>query len=661
MVEMDSGQSLSRLPEQFGKYSLLGHLATGGMAEVYLARQTGLQGFEKIVVIKCVRGELEQDGQTTGFFLDEARLVATLEHPNIAQVYEIGQVNNSYFFVMEYVQGADLRQMMELLNKRKERVPIAEAIFIAIQVCAALHYAHEKTDVDGVSLNIIHRDVSPSNVLISHDGAVKLCDFGIAKAQNRTTETQGGVLKGKYSYMSPEQCRCEELDRRSDVFAMGIVLYELTTLKRAFNSSSDFELLQAIVNTPTQKPSERVPDYPAELERIVMRALEKDRDKRYQSTQELQLDLETFARENKLPQSSIHLAKLMGGLFEKRADMRTRTSTPIAIPRLAEGTDDHTENDVDIEVATSAGGWRKHGTPTAPGPLPIARGSKEQAIAYPEAAEPVRLPAPPKRSARGLWLVGALVCGLGGAGAMFAGSVKDKPTDEHKIAIDASVDKVVSAFENTARSAQLKATGIVTSPVLRAAIETDATTMKDIVANEYMFTPAKGEVIEIFQIRGSELVSLVRLPATAPALRPLKAGEMSVELTPQGPVVVAGAPIAGTKAKTAGVLVVSAPVDLSASRRSLDGHVKAAWIEGLDKNPIAVTGTPVTDGQPLTIPLPVNSDWNTKDASLRAVPLATALAATPAWMAPAQYSAFGAAGLFVLIFLVSFLRRNNAS
>src|ERR1043166_4689819 len=214
MGATDSRSSFNALlPEQFGKYSLLGHLATGGMAEVWLARQLGMQGFEKIVVIKRARPELS-DAETTALFLDEARLVATLEHPNIAQVYEIGSVNGSYFFVMEYVDGADLRRMIETAIGKRHPISLADALYIIIHVCTALHYAHEKHDLEGRPPKLIHRDVSPSNVLISHDGAIKVCDFGIAKAHNRKSEsTQSGLLKGKLPYMSREQGQSKRIDR----------------------------------------------------------------------------------------------------------------------------------------------------------------------------------------------------------------------------------------------------------------------------------------------------------------------------------------------------------------------------------------------------------------------------------------------------------------
>src|SRR4051812_20125593 len=315
-----SGTMNAVLPEQFGKYSLIGHLATGGMAEVWLARQLGLEGFEKTVVIKRARPELI-DRETTRRFLDEARLVATLEHPNIAQVYEIGFVNGSYFFVMEYVDGADLRRLIEAAIAKRHPIALADAVYIISHVCAALHYAHEKHDLEGSALHIIHRDVSPSNVLISRDGGIKVCDFGVAKTHNRKVETtQNGVLKGKFSYMSPEQCQSRSIDRRSDVFSIGILLYELSTLSKLFRASGDFALLQQIIEAPIPLPSSRVPGYPAELEKIVMRALAKDPRDRYPTAQALQADLEEFAREAKLAMSSIRIAKLMGALFEKRND-----------------------------------------------------------------------------------------------------------------------------------------------------------------------------------------------------------------------------------------------------------------------------------------------------------------------------------------------------
>jgi serine/threonine protein kinase len=665
MGDSDASWSLSRLPDQFGKYSLLGHLATGGMAEVYVARQGGLQGFEKIVVIKCVRGELEGDVEATGFFLDEARLVATLEHPNIAQVHEIGIVNGSYFFVMEYVHGADLRQLMETSRKRKQQLPLGDAIYIASHVCAALHHAHEKCDHDGNSLHIIHRDVSPSNVLLSHDGAVKLCDFGIAKAQNRSSETRRGVLKGKYSYMSPEQCRTQPLDRRSDVFSMGIVLYELTTLTKLFDEPSDFELMRAIVESPVPPPSSRVPGYPPELERIVMRALEKDPADRYQTAQEMQLALEDFARERKLPQSSVHLATLMGALFEKRVEawmraqkqgrgiedylmdtaVRTSNQMPVFMPI---GSSDDAAATEDIEIIASPQ-LRERGMST---PIPRLRASIKMPAVVPEGSVADETPA--RRGPSKWWLAGAVLCGLAGGGTLVAERVLGGGGSSTDPAVlESAADKIGATFDQAARSAHLKADGIAATPMLRAAIETDAATMKDVVTNEYVFSMGKGEVIEIFKRQGTELESLVRLPVTGGKLPQLKGGETRVDAGDQGPVMIAGAAISGPKAAVTGVVVVGLPVDLSSVRRVLDGHVAEATIEGLGA-PVPLVAHDGTRGEPIKIPLA--GDWNTGHANLVATPIAKA-AADLGWIPPVRYGGFGAAALLLLGYAIGFARR----
>ncbi|HEY1816556.1 MAG TPA: protein kinase [Kofleriaceae bacterium] len=648
MGDSDPSWSLSHLPEQFGRYSLLGHLATGGMAEVYVARQTGLQGFEKIVVIKCVRADLEGDIEATGFFLDEARLVATLEHPNIAQVYEIGLVNNSYFFVMEYVHGADLRHVMSAALKRNETLPLADAVYIASHACAALHYAHEKRGLDGKPLEIIHRDVSPSNVLISHDGAVKLCDFGIAKAQNRTSETRRGVLKGKYSYMSPEQCRSRPLDRRSDIFSMGIVLYELTTLTRLFNKDGDFELLRAIVDGPVEPPSRRVPDYPAELEQIVMRALEKDPANRYQTAQEMQLDLESFARERKMPQSSVNVAALMGRLFEKKVEAWLRAQTD------GKRFEDYLRDTADAQ-SSDAPAFMPLGSDSTSGVTTSAAKTRSAEIA-------VKPPLQTQKTSKAspLWLVGAVLAALAGAGSIVAErTLQPDRHPEAVAAISAEADKVASAFDEAANSAHIKSDGIAATPILRAAIATDAATMKDLVTNEYAFSTNTGETIEIFQLRASGPVSLAREPASARPLAPLKAGETRIEIADQHAHAVSGAPIAGTNGKVAGVLGVSVLVDLSAVDRSLAGHATSARVEGFGEPIVLVPPRGNGDSDPITIALPT-TDWNTGQARLIAIPLEAA-PLSPAWIEPVRYALFGGAGLLLVAYAFARSRARSST
>ncbi|MCA9676988.1 MAG: serine/threonine protein kinase, partial [Myxococcales bacterium] len=313
--------TLETLPPgtRFGRYELLRRLAVGGMAELYLARATGIEGFEKLVALKRILPQNAENDDFVRMFLDEARLSATIQHANVAQVYDIGRCDDGLFFTMEYVHGEDLRTLMQTLAKRGRSFPLEHALAAVIGACAGLHAAHERRGPDGRPLGIVHRDVSPSNVLVSYDGCVKLIDFGIAKAQRRQTETRAGTLKGKIAYMSPEQCMGVDLDRRSDVFSLGVVLYELTTGVRLFPVENEYAALRQIVDQDAPPPSRRKQGYPPELEQIVLRALRRDRAERYASAEELQLDLEQFVRTRGLAVSSAQLGYFMRELFPARA------------------------------------------------------------------------------------------------------------------------------------------------------------------------------------------------------------------------------------------------------------------------------------------------------------------------------------------------------
>ncbi len=300
---------------RLGKYTLLRKLAIGGMAELFLSRAEGIEGFEKNVVLKRILPQLAASEDFVRMFLDEARLAGTLHHPNIAQVYDIGRAGRSYFFTMEYVRGKDLREILRASKKRGELIPFNHAISMVMGCCAGLHYAHEKLGSDGQPLGVVHRDVSPANILVTYEGGVKIVDFGVAKARSRQTETRAGSLKGKISYMSPEQCKGELVDRRSDVFAIGILLFELTTSTRAFRGENEFAILSKIVNEDVPSPATRRASYPPELEAIVNKALRRNPDERYSTAEELQLDLEHFARKQSAPSSAIELAKFLRTLF----------------------------------------------------------------------------------------------------------------------------------------------------------------------------------------------------------------------------------------------------------------------------------------------------------------------------------------------------------
>jgi serine/threonine protein kinase len=308
----------SGTPTRYGKYEVLGPLASGGMADLYLARARGLHGFETLAVVKRIRPHLAASPEFVGLFLDEARLAAQLRHPNVVHVYDAGQEDGEYFFVMEYVHGRDVRAVLDVAARRKRPLGYDEALSIALGVAAGLHHAHERLDGAGRPLGIVHRDVSPSNILCDFEGAVKLADFGIAKATQSVKRGQvdSTSLRGKLAYLSPEQCLGLPLDRRSDIYALAVVLYELTTGSRPHGEApTEFLALKQTLEAPVRPPSQLRPDYPRQLERIVLRGLERDRERRQASARELQLELEAFARQQQLAVSPVTLAKMMEELF----------------------------------------------------------------------------------------------------------------------------------------------------------------------------------------------------------------------------------------------------------------------------------------------------------------------------------------------------------
>ncbi|HEX8110275.1 MAG TPA: protein kinase, partial [Kofleriaceae bacterium] len=312
---MTNAISEHRETTRLGSFEILHRLARGGMAEIYLARTSGPSGFEKLVVLKKILGKYADKPRYVQLFLEEARIAASLDHPGIAQVYDIGMVDGSYFFAMEHLHGQDVRSILHRAWRIGERLPIEHAVQIARHVASALHFAHEKRRGDGTLLGLVHRDVSPSNILVTYDGATKLLDFGVAKTAASTVKTRTGALKGKISYMSPEQARGAPLDRRSDIFSLGIVLWEMVTTQRLYRADNDLATLQLIIHQPPRPPSQVCPECPPELERIVLRALAQDPDARYPTAEQLVLELDELAREHKLKQSPQALAATLGELF----------------------------------------------------------------------------------------------------------------------------------------------------------------------------------------------------------------------------------------------------------------------------------------------------------------------------------------------------------
>ena len=302
------------------RYAILGRIATGGMAEIFLARATNVAGFERYVVLKRILPERARDPAFVKMFLDEARLAAQLHHPNIAQVHDIGRLGDSFFFTMEYVHGEDVRALLQRLAALRRTLPVQHALLIAAGAAAALHHAHERTGSDRRPLGVVHRDVSPSNVMVSFEGAVKLVDFGVAKATQRSTETRTGTVKGKIAYLSPEQCKGGGIDRRSDIFSLGIVMYELLTTTRLFKRETDFSTMTAIVNDEALPPSLQRPELTPAIDQVVLNALAKDPAQRYATAGELLDAIEAAAEQSSKSMSPHALGRFLRELFGERPE-----------------------------------------------------------------------------------------------------------------------------------------------------------------------------------------------------------------------------------------------------------------------------------------------------------------------------------------------------
>jgi serine/threonine protein kinase len=279
--------------QTFGRYQIDAQLARGGMGEVYLGRVRGAHGFERTVVIKTLRTELVADERAALMFVDEARIAAGLHHRNIVQILDFDRFDGGAFLVSEYIAGCDLRALLHHL-----RAPPAYdlAVTIVAELATGLHAAHEARSEDGLPLNLVHRDVSPSNVLLGIAGEVKIADFGIAKARSRSYHTVSGSIKGKAPYMAPEQILGDALDRRADVFGAGVLLFEVTTRTRLYSAKSDAHAMKVILEGEVPDPASRRPGYPPGLTAVVKRALARDRDQRYPTARALVDDLEAVAR-----------------------------------------------------------------------------------------------------------------------------------------------------------------------------------------------------------------------------------------------------------------------------------------------------------------------------------------------------------------------------
>lgn len=328
-ILLDSGESTQWLPD----HEVIGVLASGGMAKIYLAWQMKSGGFRRKVVLKRIHRHLLADETFVQMFLHEGRVGAGLSHRNIAHIYDVlVSVEGDPVIVMEYVRGASVQTLLRALRARQSRMPVPVAVTIAMEVCEAIDYAFNSTGPDGEPMRIVHRDISPSNILLSLDGQVKLLDFGIAKTAAAVELTKAGNIKGKYGYMAPEQLRGQIVDARTDIFSLGAVLYEMTVGRRPFRGKNEAEQISALLMDPIVPPSQLIADYPPELEQIVMRALNRDRLQRFQSPRELADELERCASTHDWTMKTVAMSTFLKAVVGTEIPEPT-PSTPLVAQR----------------------------------------------------------------------------------------------------------------------------------------------------------------------------------------------------------------------------------------------------------------------------------------------------------------------------------------
>jgi len=322
---------------RLGNYELLLRIGRGGMATVWVARERAQDSRnDRLVAVKVMLTELADESEFVKMFLDEVRLVRSIRHPNVVDVYDVGEHDGMMWMAMEWVEGESLHTVIAEAGKRRA-IPPELAVRIISDAAAGLHAAHELRDVDGSLRGVVHRDISPHNILIGTNGAVKLVDFGVAKAVGRISEaTRAGQLKGKFGYMSPEQALGKGVDRRSDIFSLGIVLFELTTSRRLFRGEHDIETMRLVISGAIPKPSLIDPKYPLELERIVLKALERNVSARYQTAAELEHDLHAYLKSERLivPQSGV--AAILKRVVFERIEQR-RKAVRASLKALSSG------------------------------------------------------------------------------------------------------------------------------------------------------------------------------------------------------------------------------------------------------------------------------------------------------------------------------------
>lgn len=322
----------SRLSDRFGPYTLLRRIARGGMGEIFLAKQSLPRGYERPLIVKRILPHLSDDDQFVEMFLREAHTASRFQHENIVPIYHVGEEDSQYYIAMEYVQGKALRSLLLRVAENGVNIPAEIACYMISCVCKGLYYAHNKTGPGGEPLNLVHRDVSPQNILISYEGGIRLIDFGITKAAGSRSLTHPGTLKGKIPYMSPEQARGEPLDHRSDIFSTGVLLFELLVGEPLFSGTSDYQILEMIRNFSVEEiVQKKMGNLPSSVQKTLVMSLQKEPEKRSREIREMYTDLDHFLVTRNFSNGAAALALLMNRLFSqemfRESDELSRTRT----------------------------------------------------------------------------------------------------------------------------------------------------------------------------------------------------------------------------------------------------------------------------------------------------------------------------------------------
>ena len=499
-------------PAPFGRYYLTQKIAMGGMAEIFRAKSIGAEGFEKTVVIKRILPHFSEDESFVTMFQDEARVAAHLNHPNVVQIFDFDEVDGLYYIAMEYVEGQDLKRALDIGAKLGNPMNIAQSVYCMIEAGQGLDYAH-KREVDGKPLNIIHRDISPHNIMVSYNGEVKIMDFGIAKAASRSTKTRVGTVKGKCAYMSPEQARGKPLDGRSDLFALGVCLWEMLSGKRLFVGESDFETLNNVLRADVPSLTEMNPEVPVELDAIVQKALARDVDERHADVMEFFTELRRWFYQAVPDPGAVNIRDYMHDLFEEqinklKADVAAEAEalnsmrTDSGLRRPGTGSNPAaTGADADATVALDTsglvGGHDADATVALDGAALLAGG-------HPGAVTPA-----PAKSKAGLFAgLGVLVAGIIAVGVFLGLRASDQPTAGQPAVVAGAAAAGEDPAEKAPAAKMIKIT--IKAPDAK---EIKVNGVVESTEEEFQYETEQGKKLKIFAVGSFDRKKLMRIVA----------------------------------------------------------------------------------------------------------------------------------------------------